>query len=90
MLLTIRSLVFFPIAFPQITRMITGRDIHDPKFQRDRIAFLKKFVKAFRPPPGVRHPFSTETSTPARNGALNGAHRKPRSKFSPRRTGILA
>jgi TetR/AcrR family transcriptional regulator len=90
MLLTIRSLVFFPIAFPQLTRMITGRDIQDPKFQRDRIAFLKKFVKAFRPPPVVRQPFSTKTSTPARNGALNGAHRKPRSKFSPRRTGILA
>ena len=90
MLLTFRSLIFFPIAFPQLTRMITGREVSDPKFQRDRIEFLKKFAKAFQPQPTVRQPFSTKTSTPARNGALNGAHRKPRSKSSPRRNGILA
>ena len=49
LMLTIRSLTMFPIAFPQITRHIMGRDVHDPRFQRDRIAFLKKFSMALRP-----------------------------------------
>ena len=49
LMLTIRSLTMFPMAFPQLTRLIMGREIHDPKFQRDRIEFLKKFSMALRP-----------------------------------------
>jgi AcrR family transcriptional regulator len=52
LLLTIRAMTFFPIAFPQLTRMITGREFHDPKFQLDRIEFLKKFARALRPRQG--------------------------------------
>lgn len=48
-MLTIRSLTMFPMAFPQLTRLIMGREVHDPKFQRDRIEFLKKFSMALRP-----------------------------------------
>jgi TetR/AcrR family transcriptional regulator len=48
-MLTMRSLTMFPIAFPQLTRLITGKSIFDPKFQKERIEFLKKFAAAFRP-----------------------------------------
>ena len=48
-MLTIRSLTMFPVAFPQLTRLITGRSIFDPKFQKERSDFLKKFAAAFRP-----------------------------------------
>ena len=49
LMLTIRSLTMFPMAFPQLTRLIMGRDISDPKFQRERVEFLKKFSIALRP-----------------------------------------
>jgi TetR/AcrR family transcriptional regulator len=48
-MLTIRSLTMFPVAFPQLTRLITGRSIFDPKFQKERSEFLKKFAAAFHP-----------------------------------------
>lgn len=48
-MLTMRSLTMFPVAFPQLTRLIMGRSAFDPKFQKDRAAFLKKFAAAFRP-----------------------------------------
>jgi AcrR family transcriptional regulator len=47
--LTMQSLTMFPAAFPHLTRLITGRSVSDPKFQRERAAFLKKFAEAFRP-----------------------------------------
>jgi AcrR family transcriptional regulator len=48
-MLTMRSLTMFPVAFPQLTRLITGKSVFDPKFQRERLEFLKKFAAAFRP-----------------------------------------
>ncbi|HTR43008.1 MAG TPA: TetR/AcrR family transcriptional regulator [Pseudomonadales bacterium] len=48
-MLTMRSLTMFPVAFPQLTRLITGKSIFDPKFQKERTEFLKKFAAAFRP-----------------------------------------
>ena len=48
-MLTMRSLTMFPVAFPQLTRLITGKSIFDPKFQKERIEFLKKFAQSFRP-----------------------------------------
>ena len=48
-LLTMRSLTMFPAAFPQLTRLIMGRPVHDPKFQRERVEFLRKFAVAFQP-----------------------------------------
>jgi TetR/AcrR family transcriptional regulator len=47
--LAMQSLTMFPLAFPQLTRLIMGRTIDDPKFQRDHAAFLQKFAAAFRP-----------------------------------------
>jgi AcrR family transcriptional regulator len=48
-MLTMRSLTMFPVAFPQLTQLITGKSVFDPKFQRARGEFLKKFAAAFQP-----------------------------------------
>jgi TetR/AcrR family transcriptional regulator len=48
-MLAMRSLTMFPAAFPQLTELIMGRPVSDPKFQRERVAFLKKFAVAFQP-----------------------------------------
>ena len=48
-MLTMRSLTMFPAAFPQTTRLIMGRPISDPKFQKERAEFLRKFAASFRP-----------------------------------------
>jgi hypothetical protein len=39
----------FPAAFPQLTRLIMGRPVSDPRFQTERAAFLQKFAAAFKP-----------------------------------------
>jgi AcrR family transcriptional regulator len=49
-MLTMRSLTMFPVAFPQLTRLITGKSVYDPKFQKERSDFLKKFAAAFHTP----------------------------------------
>ncbi|HXF10780.1 MAG TPA: TetR family transcriptional regulator [Desulfuromonadaceae bacterium] len=49
LMLAMRSLTMFPVAFPQLTRMITGRPVADRKFQKERMAFLKQFAAALRP-----------------------------------------
>lgn len=49
LMLTMRSLTMFPVAFPQLTRLITGKSVFDPKFQQERSEFLKKFAAALRP-----------------------------------------
>jgi AcrR family transcriptional regulator len=48
-MLAMRSLTMFPVAFPQLTKLITGKSVFDSRFQRERAAFLKKFAAAFRP-----------------------------------------
>ena len=48
-MLAMRSLTMFPAAFPQLTRLIMGRPVHDSKFQRERVEFLRKFAVAFQP-----------------------------------------
>ena len=51
-MLAMRSLTMFPAAFPQLTRLITGRAVSDPKFQKERAEFLRRFAAALRPAPG--------------------------------------
>ncbi|HUA39747.1 MAG TPA: TetR/AcrR family transcriptional regulator [Candidatus Sulfopaludibacter sp.] len=48
-MLAMRSLTMFPAAFPQLTRLIMGRPVSDPRFQKERAAFLRKFATAFQP-----------------------------------------
>jgi AcrR family transcriptional regulator len=59
-MLAMRSLTMFPAAFPQLTRLIMGRSAFDPRFQRERAAFLKKFASAFQP---VKQPRAKTDST---------------------------
>jgi hypothetical protein len=49
-----RSLTMFPLAFPQFTRLITGRPVSDPHFQKQHVEFLKQFAAAFQPAGGHR------------------------------------
>ena len=55
LLLAMRSLTMFPLAFPQLTRLITGRPVSDPHFQKKYEEFLKKFAAAFQPAGGRRN-----------------------------------
>jgi AcrR family transcriptional regulator len=55
-MLAMRSLTMFPVAFPQLTRLIMGRPASDPRFQKERAAFLKQFAAAFQPATGQRIP----------------------------------
>jgi AcrR family transcriptional regulator len=49
LLLAMQSLTMFPLAFPQITRLIMGRSVLDPRFRRERADFLRRFAAAFQP-----------------------------------------
>jgi TetR/AcrR family transcriptional regulator len=51
-MLTMRSLTMFPAAFPQLTRLIMGRAVSSPKFQRERVEFLKRLAAVLRPARG--------------------------------------
>ena len=60
LLIAMRSLTMFPMAFPQLTRLITGQPVSDPRFQKKYVEFLKKFAAAFRPADGHRSKTSFE------------------------------
>ncbi|MGA2280118.1 MAG: TetR family transcriptional regulator [Verrucomicrobiota bacterium] len=49
LLLAMRSLTTFPMAFPQLTRFFTNQSVSDPHFQRRHAEFLRKFAAAFQP-----------------------------------------
>ena len=46
LLLAVLGLVAYPLAFPQVTRLVTGRSPSDPAFRRQRAAFLRAFSDA--------------------------------------------
>src|SRR5262245_35744362 len=50
-LLSMVALTTFPVAFPQITRLLTGLDATDPEFRKRRTEFLRRFARALRPAP---------------------------------------
>jgi AcrR family transcriptional regulator len=54
LLLAMRSLTMFPMAFPQLARLITGQPVSDPYFQKKYAEFLRKFAAAFQPARGRR------------------------------------
>src|SRR2546421_7680576 len=47
-LLAMIALAWFPLAFPQLTRLITGESVSDAKFQKGQREFLRKFASAFQ------------------------------------------
>ncbi len=48
-LLSMMALTTFPLAFPQLTRLVTGLAPTDPAFRKQRSAFLRRLADAFRP-----------------------------------------
>jgi AcrR family transcriptional regulator len=56
LLLTILGVLTYPLAFPQVTRMATGKSAADPAFRRQHTEFLRRFADALvtrRPEPVV-------------------------------------
>jgi AcrR family transcriptional regulator len=49
LLLSMLGLTTFPLAFPQITRLVTGRSPGDPVFRARRSEFLRAFAKWLKP-----------------------------------------
>jgi TetR/AcrR family transcriptional regulator len=49
LLLAIIGLTTYPVAFPQLTRLITGRQVSDPQFQKERRNFLRQFAATLLP-----------------------------------------
>ena len=47
--LALAALTMFPIAMPQMTRLITGRSPDDARFQRDYARYLETIARRFRP-----------------------------------------
>ncbi|MGH7399701.1 MAG: TetR/AcrR family transcriptional regulator [Candidatus Rokuibacteriota bacterium] len=56
LLLAILGLITYPLVFPQVTRMVTGRGPSDPGFRKQRAEFLQRFSDAL----GVKPPVAGE------------------------------
>jgi AcrR family transcriptional regulator len=46
-LLAMMALTTFPLAFPQLTRLITGQRVSQPAFRKKYTEFLREFAQAF-------------------------------------------
>jgi len=69
-LLAMIALTWFPLAFPQLTRLITSLSVSEKPFQSGHKAFLRKFASAF------------EAKNPAALSVLaNGRHRHNKLKL---------
>jgi hypothetical protein len=48
----------YPLAFPQVTRLVTGKSPADPAFRKQRTEFLRRFSEVLVPrrdaPAGAR------------------------------------
>jgi AcrR family transcriptional regulator len=53
LLLAIMGLIAYPLAFPQLTRMVTGRSATDAGFRTERAEFLRRFAAALTAPVGA-------------------------------------
>jgi AcrR family transcriptional regulator len=49
LLLSIMAMTSFPMAFPQLTKLVTGVSVNSEQFHRQRLKFLRAFVSVFRP-----------------------------------------
>lgn len=47
-LLAMVALTWFPLAFPQLTRLITGESVSEARFRKGQREFLRKFASAFQ------------------------------------------
>jgi TetR/AcrR family transcriptional regulator len=49
LLLAIMGLITYPLAFPQVTRLVTGHRPSEPGFRKQRAEFLRRFADALGP-----------------------------------------
>src|SRR5262245_41837985 len=63
LLLAMIALTWFPVAFPQLTRLITGELVSDRRFVRRQKSFLRRLAAAFQPAQSER-----EIDAPSING----------------------
>lgn len=49
LLLSMMALTAYPLAFPQLARLITGLEASSPRFREQREQFLRQFATAFSP-----------------------------------------
>ncbi len=52
-LLAMVALTMFPIAFPQLTRLVTGCSVFEEKFRNEHADFLRRLARMLRPRSGV-------------------------------------
>jgi len=50
LVLSLMALTIFPLAFPQLVRMVTGARVGDAEFQRRQTRFLRRLGACLRPP----------------------------------------
>ena len=50
LVLALMALTMFPLAFPQLARMVTGLRVSDPDFQQRQARFLRRLGAYLRPP----------------------------------------
>jgi len=72
LLLAMMALTWFPVAFPQLARLITGLPASDPRFIRQHQDFLSRFAAAF-------HPDSVQYKSAGSSGRKAGAHQRRRT-----------
>jgi AcrR family transcriptional regulator len=56
LLLTLLGVLTYPLAFPQVTRMVTGKSSADPAFRKQHTEFLRRFADTLvtrRPEPAA-------------------------------------
>jgi hypothetical protein len=66
LLLAMVALTWFPLAFPQLTRLIMGQSVLDRRFGAEQREFLKRFAVAFAEGKPSVHAGNGQTSTPKR------------------------
>jgi len=75
LLLAMVALTWFPVAFPQLARLITGLQASDPRFIRQHQDFLRRFAAAFQ----AEGPHLNSSRS---RGRKTRAHRRPRNRPS--------
>jgi TetR/AcrR family transcriptional regulator len=56
LLLSLVALTTYPLAFPQIAKLITGYSVTDPEFKNQRLRFLRRFAESLWPQGGRTKP----------------------------------
>ena len=68
-LLAMMALTTFPVAFPQLTRLIAGESVSSDRFRNEQKRFLRQFAKAFQQELAPRQePADTEQLRATTNG----------------------